>query len=430
MDEGTSAGAAVAAAPPPRRGARPSSDELFEAAVQLVSGAAGSYQATARRYSLCAADADDAYQRGLEILMTRAPTAERSELEPWLHTVIKHEAMALRRQRERLLEGVGDSEDEGSASSVPGPDEGAAERERVEHSAAALAVLKSSEVQCLLLKALGYSYDEIAERTGFSWTKVNRSLTEGRRRFFARFDQIESGRSCRRLQPLLSVVCDGEADPAQERVVRDHLRSCRACRAALRGYRSTPAQLAALIPPALVVPMGGRGSWWSRLYEALSTGASDRAAALGAKLQQAGELVTVQKTAVVVASTAAVAGGAVVNEHVKQQHPAHHRDGAARSAPPPRAPVAAAPVPAEAPATADETAKAEAGAGVAGGAGAEREAAQTSAAAEFGPEGETAAASEPVPAATSVAAPDTGTDQPPSRPRGSTSAATGGEFGP
>ena len=60
---------------------------------------------TARRYSLCADDADDALQRGLEILLRKAPTEDPRELIKWMQTVVKHEALAIRRDRERVLAG-------------------------------------------------------------------------------------------------------------------------------------------------------------------------------------------------------------------------------------------------------------------------------------------------------------------------------------
>jgi hypothetical protein len=47
---------------------------------------------------------EDAYRRGLEILLPNAPTTGEDELVPRLRTVIKHEAFALRRQRDRRLE--------------------------------------------------------------------------------------------------------------------------------------------------------------------------------------------------------------------------------------------------------------------------------------------------------------------------------------
>jgi RNA polymerase sigma factor (sigma-70 family) len=163
---------------------RPGRDETFAAAVELVSASSTTFRRHARRYSLCPADADDAYQRSLEILLTKAPTSDRGELRAWLHTVIKHEALALRRQRERAL-GTADppfADREGHGESVPGLDEQASGRERVRQTAEALAHLKSAEIQCLLLKALGYSYNEIAQRTGYSWTKVNRLVSPNHQR--------------------------------------------------------------------------------------------------------------------------------------------------------------------------------------------------------------------------------------------------------
>ena len=58
---------------------------------------------TARRYSLCADDAEDAYQRAVEILLTNAPSADARQLAAWMQVVTRQEALALRRSRERLL---------------------------------------------------------------------------------------------------------------------------------------------------------------------------------------------------------------------------------------------------------------------------------------------------------------------------------------
>ena len=73
------------------------------AAVELIRRHERTLRRTARRYSICAEDAEDAYQRALEILLTKAPTAEITELIRWMQTVTKHEALAVRRNRERLL---------------------------------------------------------------------------------------------------------------------------------------------------------------------------------------------------------------------------------------------------------------------------------------------------------------------------------------
>jgi DNA-directed RNA polymerase specialized sigma24 family protein len=87
----------------------------------------------------------------------------------------------VRRQRERLLgspraPGHGDDADrdplEFIASESPGPNDRLARRERVARSGEALRALKPQEVRALTLKAQGYSYAEIGEITGWSYTKV------------------------------------------------------------------------------------------------------------------------------------------------------------------------------------------------------------------------------------------------------------------
>ena len=236
--------------------------------------------------------------------------------------MIKHEALALRRQRERSVS----VEDEAAgADAVPAtdrePDEAANSRERTLRTAEALGALKPSEMQCLILKALGYSYEEIAARTGFSWTKVNRSLTEGRRRFFERFGEIAAGTACKRYQPLLSVACDGLAGADDQRLLKAHLVSCSGCRAALREYRSAPVRIAELLPPAIVLPLLDRASVWSRISDWFAVTAGDRATAIGTKLQQGAEVVSAQKAAAVVASTAAIAGGGAAVQHADRSDP-------------------------------------------------------------------------------------------------------------
>ena len=75
------------------------------AAVETFVGHESALRRTARRYSLCADDADDALQRALEILLLKAPSEDPRELIRWTQTVVKHEALAVRRNRERILSG-------------------------------------------------------------------------------------------------------------------------------------------------------------------------------------------------------------------------------------------------------------------------------------------------------------------------------------
>ncbi|MEX0972306.1 MAG: sigma-70 family RNA polymerase sigma factor [Solirubrobacterales bacterium] len=221
------------------------------AAVELIAREESELRQTARRYSLCEEDAEDAYQRALEILLVKAPSERPRELIRWTKTVVKHEALAIRAYRERLL-GVGDEAgDDLTARLVainPGPDERLEQRERVVRSREALRALKPAELRSLTLLAAGYSYAEIGERTGYSQTKVNRCLAEGRERFRRILTASEDGERCAELGPLLSAYCDGEAGAGDAAAVREHLRACGACRAAMRAYRATPAAVAALAP--------------------------------------------------------------------------------------------------------------------------------------------------------------------------------------
>lgn len=226
------------------------------AAVELVARKDTELRQTARRYSLCEDDAEDAYQRALEILLVKAPSDRPRELIRWMKTVVKHEALAVRRNRERLLgageDGAGDPIAR-IAAGGDGPSERVERHEQVARSREALRALKPAELRALTLLAAGYSYVEIGEITGFSQTKVNRCLAEGRERFRCLLTRSEDGTRCAELGSLLSAYCDGEASSEDGAAVREHLRACAACRATMRAYRATPAAVAALAP-ALPVP--------------------------------------------------------------------------------------------------------------------------------------------------------------------------------
>jgi RNA polymerase sigma factor (sigma-70 family) len=226
---------------------------------------------TARRYSICADDADEALQRGLEILLRKAPSADPRELVRWTQTVVKHEALAVRADRERILAGPAATAAEPGhedwvamlPAEVDGPAERAERHEAVERSREALATLKPQELRALTLLAEGYSYREIGEITGFSATKVNRSIAEGRERFRRFLVRRDRGGRCAELAPLLSALADDEAAPADAATLREHLRTCPHCRATLRAYRAAPRAAAALAP---VLPL--RGSLVDRLHDA------------------------------------------------------------------------------------------------------------------------------------------------------------------
>jgi len=241
-------------------------------AVETFDRNEASLRRTAQRYSICADDADEALQRGLEILLNKAPSEDPRALVRWTQTVVKHEALAVRAERERTLAGpaaatpVPGREDWVAMlpAEVAGPAERAERHEAIERSREALATLKPQEVRALGLLAEGYSYREIAEITGYSSTKVNRAIAEGRERFRHFLLRREGGARCNELAPLLSAFADEEAEAADVATLREHLRTCPHCRATLRAYRAAPGAAAALLP---VLPPA-RGTLVGRLHDA------------------------------------------------------------------------------------------------------------------------------------------------------------------
>src|SRR5215203_982887 len=168
------------------RGTRPARAEIDAAALQLLARHGAQILATARLYAATPEDAEDACQRGLEILLTKAPSTNEDELIRWLKTVVKHEAFALRRQRERHSPVTDDGELRDRPATAGLTHEHAERLERLRQGAEALSHLKPHEIRALVLKAEGFSYREICATTGWSYTKVKRPVshapTRGSRR--------------------------------------------------------------------------------------------------------------------------------------------------------------------------------------------------------------------------------------------------------
>lgn len=234
--------------------ARAGAEARRRAAVEIFARHEETLRRTARRYSLCADDVDDALQRALEIVLTKAPTDDPRELIRWTQTVTKHEALAVRQSRERILAPQSPQRESGEdwVAAIPansvGPAERVERREAIARSREALRSLKPQELRALTLLAEGYSYLEIERITGFSQTKINRCLAEGRDRFRRAVLESEDGSRCAELRPLLSPFCDGKVSGSEAAALREHLRACAGCRAVLRAYRAAPHAAAALAP--------------------------------------------------------------------------------------------------------------------------------------------------------------------------------------
>jgi hypothetical protein len=138
--------------------------------------------------------------------------------------------------------------------------------ERNARSLEALAQLKPDERTALLLKAEGYSYREIGQRQGWTYTKVNRAITEGRQRFLRIFASIEAGEECERFAPTLLALVEGGAESSDVVALRPHLRHCATCRATVRELHASRRHRLVLHLPSSrgSRPCGGWPIAWSR----------------------------------------------------------------------------------------------------------------------------------------------------------------------
>ena len=155
--------------------------------------------ATARRWSATVQDAEDAFQRGAERALRNRPTGTPDEVRAWLRTTVKNEALSIVRYRRRMVPGGPPDALSGErmfSRTTPETDVRAEQLERLRLGARALRRLKPQEMRALQLQAEGYSYKEIAAITGWSATKVNRCLSEGRRAFERALDGIATAAEC------------------------------------------------------------------------------------------------------------------------------------------------------------------------------------------------------------------------------------------
>lgn len=136
-------------------------------------------------------DAEDAFQEAMVIFVEKFRDDESIAV-PWLVTTVKRCAWASARRRRAHPEPSLEGPANGRADQVElgellpsedlGPVEAAERRDLTERRLALLAELKPHERECLFLKASGLSYEEIMELKGWTYTKVNRLMAEGRAR--------------------------------------------------------------------------------------------------------------------------------------------------------------------------------------------------------------------------------------------------------
>lgn len=142
----------------------------------------------AQRHAELPDDVDDALQSAYALFLERYNGL--GEPLAWLYTTVKREAWAIRKRTSRRREcsfvcqaaGNGAELDlsEALPHDAPGPEAVFSRSELLAKRRQALAQLKPDERQALWLLGYGLSYAEICEVTGWTYTKVNRCLSEGR----------------------------------------------------------------------------------------------------------------------------------------------------------------------------------------------------------------------------------------------------------
>lgn len=180
-------GAARMATPP---NGKESSERRARILAETLAAGREALRRQAARNARCAADAEEALQEACVEFLRYYDGEPGEHALRYLMLAVKQRAWALaHRSAHEFAEGIEltttDALGRGRTLIAvpcerPGPAERVARDEDVARCLAALAALKPDERRALLLAGLGYSYHEIGAIQGWTYTKVNRCITEGR----------------------------------------------------------------------------------------------------------------------------------------------------------------------------------------------------------------------------------------------------------
>jgi RNA polymerase sigma factor (sigma-70 family) len=153
-------------------------------AAQIYAAHRARLLAIARRNCVNADDAEEALHDAFILFIEHFDTSDEASPLAWLTLTLKRRCWALYKRRGRLTRlgpTVASRAAAGSLSAAPSSPEEATElADELARWERRLSELKPDERRALLLFALGYSYREICELSGWTYTKVNRCLVEGR----------------------------------------------------------------------------------------------------------------------------------------------------------------------------------------------------------------------------------------------------------
>lgn len=164
------------------------SDRKGELLDEVLHHSGALLRSQARRNASSHADAEDALQEACLLFLRQYDgPLRRGDAVRWIQLVVKRCAWQLgrkvRREAPDFEAGVPEGLANGSAflsSWRRGPSEFAELESELSERRELLACLKPDERRAIVLVGLGYSYKEIGERCGWTHTKINRCLAEGR----------------------------------------------------------------------------------------------------------------------------------------------------------------------------------------------------------------------------------------------------------
>jgi DNA-directed RNA polymerase specialized sigma24 family protein len=155
--------------------------QVRELATEIFSERRDYLMAIAKRNANSEADAEEALQEAFAAFLAHYNPSRGSPPLAWLTLTLKRRCWRANREARRERPFGGRPEHGPVLESLGSPRAGSAERliER-EEARRRIAALKPDERTALGLLAAGLSYAEIGVRKGWTYTKVNRCITEGR----------------------------------------------------------------------------------------------------------------------------------------------------------------------------------------------------------------------------------------------------------
>ena len=163
-----------------------SNAKVHQLATRLYREQRGFLLAIARPHATSAADAEEALNEAFISFINHYDPDGPAPALPWLILTLKRQCWRQCRDAhlDRWVRGDRQGEHEeplarlhALASSMPGPERAVIDREGARGR---LAALKPDQGRAMLLRAAGYSYLEIADHRGWTYSKVDRCVRRGR----------------------------------------------------------------------------------------------------------------------------------------------------------------------------------------------------------------------------------------------------------